>query len=240
MDNATPMMPEAPDPQCLPGAVLPATCLRWQGWIDTARARLQAPHPDLQPASGSLRLGALGESAVAELVSAVLAGPAGPVVRARLGPGLRCLSSQCWARRQVPAAVRAPGQHPHEWHQDGALNCRFDGTDTTLLDLVTVWVALVPCGVDAPSLEWIAPGPGGLQPPHALSDTALAQQFGLACRSRARMAAGDALVFGGALLHRSHHDVAMTRPRDSVELRFVPAGPVPPRLVHERLSNLPA
>lgn len=237
MDNATPMMPEAPDPQCLPGAVPAATCLRWQAWIAAARGRLQAPHPDLQPASGSLRLRALGAAAFAELVSTVLAGPAGTLVRARLGPGLRCLASQCWARRQVPAACRPPGQHPHEWHQDGALNCRFDGTDTQLLDLVTVWIALVPCGDDAPSLEWIANGPRDLHPPQALSDTALAQRFGLAARGRARMAPGDALVFGGALLHRSHHDVAMTCPRDSVELRFVPAGPVPPRLAHEQLSN---
>ena len=239
MDNATPMMPDAPDPCCLPGAVQAATCLRWQAWVAVARARLQAPHPDLQPASASLRLHALGDAAFDEIVSTVLAGPAGPVVRSRLGPGLRCLSSQCWARRQVPAAVRPPGQHPHEWHQDGALNCRFDGADTTLLDLVTVWVALVPCGDDAPSLEWIAPGPCSLQPAHALSDTVLAQRFGRAGRSHARLAAGDALVFGGALLHRSHHDTAMTRPRDSVELRFVPAGPVPARLVHERLSDLP-
>ncbi len=233
------MMPDARDPLCLAGAVPAAACSRWLDWIGAARARLQAPHPDLQPASASLRLRALGDTAFDGIVAAVRAGPAGPVLRARLGPDLRCLASQCWARRQVPAAQRAPGEHPHEWHQDGALNCRFDGSNLQLLDVVTVWIALVPCGVDAPSLEWIVPGPCGLHPALELADPVLAQRFGLAGRAHARLAAGDALVFGGALLHRSHHDAAMTRPRDSIELRFVPAGPVPPRLAHEHLSTLP-
>lgn len=232
------MMPEpCPDPLRLPGAVPAACCARWLGWIADQRARLPLAHADWQWASGSMRLRALGPPAFDEIVHTVRGGPVGPVLRSRLGPAYRCLASQCWARRQVPARDRPAGQHPHEWHQDGALNGRFDSPDEGLLELLTVWIPLVPCGDDAPSLEWVAPGPTRLLPPAELTDAAVALRFGPDRRVQVRLAAGDALVFGGALLHRSHHEAAMTRPRDSVELRFVPAGPVPARLIHETLTN---
>jgi ectoine hydroxylase-related dioxygenase (phytanoyl-CoA dioxygenase family) len=65
-----------------------------------------------------------------------------------------------------------------------------------------------------------------------------AQADGVQVR-HAQLAAGDALVFGPALVHRTHVTPAMTRRRISVDLRFTDR-PLPPRMRHERLLNLHA
>ena len=97
-------------------------------------------------------------------------------------------------------------------------------------------MALDDCGADAPSLEWIeAPMPGVL-PPAELGDAALRRRFGDALRAHAVLAAGDALVFGGSLLHRTHVTPQMRHSRASVELRWALA-PLPPRLTGEELGD---
>lgn len=214
-----------------PAVLPPSLCADWLARIDACATSLPPGHADLQAASDSLRLPALGAAAFDELLRSVVAGLGG-----RLPAGLTCLAGQCWARRQHPPTSRPVGQSPHGWHQDGALHSRFtSASDDALLDLTTVWIPLVDCGIDAPSLEWIAvPTPVLLQPPE-LSDALLADRFGLAARQHAQLAAGDALVFGGALLHRTFVTPAMHQRRVSIELRFIAAGPVPARLANEPL-----
>jgi hypothetical protein len=46
----------------------------------------------------------------------------------------------------------------------------------------------------------------------------------------AALRAGDALLFGGGLVHRTHADAAMLHDRISLELRWLPAGDWPARL----------
>jgi ectoine hydroxylase-related dioxygenase (phytanoyl-CoA dioxygenase family) len=130
-----------------------------------------------------------------------------------------CLRDQCWVRCQHPPGTRPPGQFPHSWHQDGALGSSFG--EAPLRGLHTLWLPLVDCGDDAPSLEWLEVPPQRLLQPPELTDDALARRFGRAPRRHARLDAGDALGFGGELIHRTHVTAAMTRRRVSVECRFV-------------------
>ncbi len=229
-----------PQPQVLRAALPPQLCARWLALIDACAARLPAQHPDLQPTSASLRLPALGAETFDDMLRTVTAGCAGKSLRERLGGDLWCLSAQCWARRQHPPALRPAGQHAHQWHQDGALHCRFGGTREALIEMATVWIPLMDCGDDAPSLEWVDATASKLLAPAELLDAAIADRFGSAARRHAVLAAGDALVFGGALLHRTHALQSMTRRRVSIELRFLAAGPLPTRLeqAHEPVIEL--
>lgn len=230
------MMPEVPQPQQVAAAVPAATCARWLAAIDAVAATLPADHPDTQPTSGGLRLTVLGDTLAAEIIHTVWQGAAGAAVRQRLQGPPQAVLTQCWVRRQFPAALRPAGQHPHFWHQDGAIGCRFDGSDEALLPLTIAWVPLMDCGVDAPSLEWVAPPHTQLLQPLPLMQAA--QADGVQVR-HAQLAAGDALVFGPALVHRTHVTPAMTRRRISVDLRFTDR-PLPPRMRQERLLNLHA
>ncbi len=192
-----------------------------------ALARLARPrNPDFVATSSSLRLRSVPGFDIADVVgrlpqSVVLA------LHTALGPHIACCSSQCWLRRQYPSALAPPLHHAHAWHQDGALGYAFQnppdaGADAaTLLPLQTLWIALNACGLDAPGLEFAA-----WQPQHLLGlDELRALPLAAAPSGSAhcpRLNAGDALLFGGAQVHRSHVDAAMTELRTSIELRFLP------------------
>jgi ectoine hydroxylase-related dioxygenase (phytanoyl-CoA dioxygenase family) len=153
--------------------------------------------------------------------------PLRAVVQDALGGAPWCLADQCWVRRARP---------PHHWHQDGGLHHDYLNQPLAgaLLPMVTCWIALTPCGDDAPGLEWVEPALPQLLPPAELTDSAVHARFPETAFHRPRLAAGDALVFGGGLLHRTHATAAMTRPRTSIECRFC-AHPPPPRLAAEPL-----
>ena len=51
---------------------------------------------------------------------------------------------------------------------------------------------------------------------------------------RPALESGDALVFSGDILHRTHVTPEMTDDRTSIELRFFAAGEVPARLAGDR------
>jgi ectoine hydroxylase-related dioxygenase (phytanoyl-CoA dioxygenase family) len=213
------------DPVLARAVCAPADCLTMKHAIAQVDARLPPDHGDRQPTSGSLRLRVLGEPMFDALREVAGAGAVEAALAQALG-GARsvCLREQCWIRRQYPAALRPQGQHPHRWHQDGALGADFEGRpQAPLRRVATLWIALDDCGSDAPSLEWLSlPMPGMLHPTE-LDDAALAARWGLSARRHAVLSAGDALVFGPALVHRSHVADSMTSPRTSVELRFEPA-----------------
>jgi hypothetical protein len=196
-------------------AAAPADVQRWHSWAVQALATLPADHPDRQPTSGSLRLRALGAAAFADIAAGLQgAHPTWPL-----------LADDCWLRVQHPAAQRPAGQHPHSWHQDGALGHDFGDAQnrpTPARPMCTLWLALVDCGVHAPSLEWIEAHEPMLLRPDELTEPALLLRHGPHLRHHAVLAAGDALLFGGALLHRTHVSPRMTHARISIELRFGP------------------
>ncbi len=227
------MKPELGPVLPVAGALPPDLCA--QLLVAAQALVLDASHPDLQPTSGSVRLRALGPAWFDRVLAALWAGPAGAALRQAHGPDLLCLVSQCWLRRQAPPALRPPGQHPHQWHQDGALGCCFDPQlPEELAPLQTAWVPLVACGTDAPSLEWVTAPWLPLLRPADLTDAAVLAQHGADARQQATLAAGQALLFGPSLLHRTHVTPTMGRLRVSVELRFVQPGRLPLRL-HDQI-----
>lgn len=232
------MMPEPAAPLCIRAALTAQEALALRRQLCDAADRLPPDHADLQPTSASVRLRALGDACLPQLLQRLIDGPLGRPLHGLRPPPLALLMGQCWLRRQHAPALRPQGQHPHQWHQDGALGCRFHGGDSPepLAPLLTAWVALAPCGQDAPSLEWITAAPDAVLPPAELGDGALLHRFGRAARAHAVLEPGDALLFGGALLHRTHVTPAMRAGRASVELRWALA-PLPARLAAEPLAS---
>lgn len=153
-----------------------------------------------------------------------------------LGAAPWCNIDQSWLRH---------GRPPHRWHQDGALGLDFAAHAgrplpvDALLDLRVVWIALTPCGAFAPGIEWVDTPLEHLLQPAELSDEAVTARFSAPALRRPVLHAGDALVFDGRMLHRTHLSVSMQLPRTSLELRFCRAGHVPARLGRDRWLALP-
>ncbi len=196
----------------MPTSIDPALTARWLQALDR--------HP-----GGSVPL------ARALPLPAVLQGllPLRSVVAQQLGAEPWCIAGQCWVRRAQPA---------HHWHQDGALHHDFIAVPqpppAALLPMVTCWIALTPCGGDAPGLEWVEPPLQRLLSPAELADAAVRACFAPQAFVQPVLAAGEVLVFGGGLLHRTQHCAATAALRTSIELRFC-ARPAPLRLAGERL-----
>jgi ectoine hydroxylase-related dioxygenase (phytanoyl-CoA dioxygenase family) len=178
-------------------------------------------------------LPALPRLDAAQVLQAIASSPLRVLIEQALGPGAMCNLSQSWLRH---------GRPPHSWHQDGAL--RFDflahagrpPPPDALLRMQTCWIALTPCGQHAPGLEWVAaPTPQLLQPAE-LRDEAVAARFAAECFVRPRLETGDAVLFDGQLLHRTHWHEAMPLSRSSLELRFFPAGVLPARVAGDRFA----
>jgi hypothetical protein len=113
-----------------------------------------------------------------------------------------------------------PEPGPAGWHQDG----QFLGKDIRSLN---IWIALSDCGVDSPGLELVArrldhivqTGTDGTFLDWVASDAAVEARFSGAI-VRPLFAAGDALLFDHLLLHRTHRNGEMTRPRYAIESWF--------------------
>ena len=158
-----------------------------------------------------------------------------------------CDFDQAWLRRQY-APSRYPMFHaPHGWHQDGALGFNFGAaspstTEPAILPMVTCWIALNPCGVDAPGLEFVRRRIDQLLEPTELTDSSVRTRFAPSEFWRPRLEPGDVLLFHGDVLHRTHVHSSMLNDRTSVELRFFSAAHPPARLDGDRfvcLGHLP-
>ncbi len=165
-----------------------------------------------------------------DVLATVASAPVAAELEAALGPSPWCNVSQSWLRH---------GRPPHSWHQDGALRHDFlahagrPAPADAALTMRTLWIALTPCGRDAPGLQWIdAPLPGLLQPAE-LTEEAVAERFGPQQVRHAELAPGQALLFDGLLLHRTHLTPEMSGQRCSLELRFFRAGALPARVAHD-------
>ena len=226
------------------GAVGRASVEAWLAAIDAQPAwRRQAPFdPAFNPHSSSLRAVSVASLDLEGIAAALLAGEVGRLARTRLGRALALDLDQCWVRRQY-APVNQPADHaPHSWHQDGALGFDFLGTasrEGALLAMATCWIALTPCGTDAPGIEFAGAEPGELLPLSALAEAEVRARHPESDRLRPVLEAGDALVFGGGALHHTHVADSMAHDRTSLELRFFPAAHPPPRLRGDRFLTLP-
>jgi hypothetical protein len=226
------------------GAVDRASAAAWLAAVDAHPAwrRDGEPGGDFNPHSSSLRATALAPALdLAAIASVLLAGRVGVLSRSALGDALALNLDQCWVRRQYAPDRSPPAHAPHSWHQDGALGFDFLGpapAEGALLAMVTCWIALTPCGDDAPGLELVDADAESLLPLAALADTAVREHHAESDFLRPVLDPGDALVFGGGVLHHTHVGATMRHDRTSLELRFFPAAKLPPRLSGDRFWPL--
>jgi hypothetical protein len=225
------------------GAVGRASVEAWLAAIDAHPAwhRHSLVDPAFNRHSSSLRAASVPSLDLERIAATLLAGEVGTLARVRLGSALALDLDQCWIRRQYAPANRPPDHAPHAWHQDGALGFDFLGAsprEGALLAMATCWIALTPCGADAPGIEFAGSEPSGLLPLSALADAAVRARHPERDRLRPILEAGDALVFGGGSLHHTHVADSMTRDRTSLELRFFPAAHPPLRLSGDRFLNV--
>lgn len=184
------------------------------------------------PTASSLQV---DEALLAPLLAELSTSRLPAIAETLLGPSPRVLLDQAWLRRQYPPGSAPAPHRPHAWHQDGALHATFDAPDEPLLEMLTVWIPLTACGVDAPGLEILEGGFSELLSPTQLPAVAASR----ASRSP-QLKLGDALLMTGGTVHRTFVADTMSRPRTSIEVRFVPGGPGPKRLGAERRWPLEA
>jgi phytanoyl-CoA dioxygenase PhyH len=208
-------------------------------------SRLIAPGQRFVPTASSLTLGAvLSQESVVNWLSQMSQGPTGAWIRDHLGQQVESDLDQAWVRRQY-APQNYPAFHaPHGWHQDGGLGFDYlayaDGVfpPDALLQMVTCWIALGPCGINAPGLELVKRHLDALLASGELKPERVATRFAAEELWRPVLEAGDALLFRGDILHRTHVTPSMTADRMSIELRFFPARNRPPRLKNDRFVPL--
>ena len=166
-----------------------------------------------------------------------LAGEVHQWLRQALSAQPACNLDQAWVRKQY-APKNYPRLHaPHAWHQDGALGFDFTAQEPAakaILPMVTCWIALTACGVDAPGLEFVRARMDRLLKPTELNDQVVRARFTEDVFWRPALQPGDALLFQGDILHRTYATPEMTADRTSIELRFFPTHQLPERLRLDR------
>ena len=106
--------------------------------------------------------------------------------------------------------------------------------------MVTCWVALTPCGQQAPGLELVRQRLDSLLPSSELIEERVNARFPTERLWRPVLEPGDMLLFSGGTLHRTHVESHMDADRTSIELRFFPAQAIPDRLAGDRFARLPS
>ncbi|MDP1646939.1 MAG: phytanoyl-CoA dioxygenase family protein [Rubrivivax sp.] len=244
--HCVPAPGQAQSPRLLRLACPALVCEGWRLTIEAGveRCRSDRGDPDFSLHSSSLRLRALSAMGLDPVTVALplWRGPLRGAIDAFLGRHVALLADQCWARCQYAPGRAPPGHAAHGWHQDGALHFDF-GTlraNRVPLRMLTCWIALTPCGGDAPGLELLRTPLAGLLPPPELDAQRVFEQHASAEFWRPLMGPGDLLLFSGDTLHRTHVAPAMTQHRVSLELRFVAAEDRSPQLRGERRVTLGA
>jgi hypothetical protein len=204
-----------------------------------ALGRLVPPDQKFVPTASSLTIGTVSsDEDLQTLFSLIDNGRAGEWLK--LGQEIACDVDQAWVRRQYSPRCYPALHAPHGWHQDGALGFDFlahsDGNfpPDALLQMVTYWIALGPCGIEAPGLEIVTRPPGRLLSPGELTDGRVQTLFGPEEFYRPVMEAGDAVLMRGDILHRTFVTPEMTHDRTSIELRFFATNALPGRLKGDR------
>ncbi len=229
------------------GVVAADVCAGWLNLIEgryAAADRFARDDKDFSAHSSSMRLFSVPGIDVEGVGRAMSGSEIFASFAHSLGGPVVCDVDQCWVRRQYAHGNYPPLHAPHSWHQDGALHFDFRAYSGrqlppgAVLDMITCWIPLTPCGFDAPGLELIAQGTEGLLTPGQLKDMHVRELFAAEEFHRPAMQPGDALLFGGGVLHRTHVTPQMTRDRTSIELRLFAADRIPERLHGDRFVTL--
>ena len=211
-------------------------------FVDLLRARGEK----FVPTASSVTIRAvLSDSNAQDLLSSVVSSCAGKWLWETLGHTVAVDLDQSWVRRQYAPGRYPPLHAPHQWHQDGALGFNFlsvsaeAGCAEGLLEMITIWIALGPCGLDSPGLELVTQPIQELVQPELLTDCHLRTAFAPELFWTPVMAKGDALLFSGDILHRTHVTSDMSHDRTSIELRCFAGERLPSRLKRDRFVSLP-
>lgn len=153
-----------------------------------------------------------------------LAEPVRDLAAMALGAPVTVAHWSFW-RRVEPDDVEEGTAYKLPFHQDQRILGK---------PLINLWIPLVGAGDDAPGLEVVAQRLPGLEPTIA-ADTNIYGKSGVQIATehvttayasalvRPVLAPGDALMFYGTTIHRTHIAEGMTKRRDSIDLRFVKA-----------------
>jgi hypothetical protein len=104
--------------------------------------------------------------------------------------------------------------------------------------MVTIWIALNPCGLDAPGLELVTSPTEQLLHPDQLIESYVRARFASELCWKPVLSPGDALLFSGSILHRTHVLPGMSQDRTSIELRCFSADKLPSRLKGDRFISV--
>jgi len=231
----------------LTGVVPADVCAGWLALIEQryrAVVRVERNNPDFSAHSSSLRLISVPEIGIEKIRHAVCKGELRRSCEKALGGAIACDMDQSWVRRQYAPGNYPPLHAPHGWHQDGALRFDFFAHSglpypaDAVLEMITCWIPLTPCGVEAPGLELVTRRAESLLAPAELTADRVRGCFATEEFWRPAMKPGDALLFHGSVLHRTHVTPAMTKDRTSIELRFFAADNLPARLKGDRFIRL--
>ncbi len=148
---------------------------------------------------------------------------------ALMAPAILDIARVYFGREPVPCGISnvrrmLPDGRPLHFHQD-----------ETILGhrLLNIWVPLTPCGVDAPGLEVVRgsfeslletdsiPDSPLIADRHYIPEQRVLDRFPSDALYTAAFEPGDAMVFAGSTIHRTHLTPGMSRPRFSVELRLM-------------------
>lgn len=196
------------------------------------------------PTASSFTIGAaVPEETLHRILAHIAAATTGSWIKNELENEVVCDLDQSWVRRQYSPTHYPQFHAPHGWHQDGALKFDFAAhqariPDDALLEMVTCWIALDPCGENAPGLEIVAEKLLRLLPPTALTNESVQAHFPADKFSRPTFDSGDALLFRGNYLHRTHVSSKMTNDRTSLELRFFTKNRISRRIKSDRFVEL--
>jgi len=217
--------------------------------IEAARGQVSAtgisdlipPGQRFAPTASSFTIGTiLTDEELQTLFTAIDAARTGAWIRSTMSNGIAYDLTQSWVRRQYAPHRYPPLHAPHGWHQDGALGFDFLSHPggrfpaDALLPMVTCWIALGPCGVEAPGLEIVTHRLETLFAPCELVEEKVRARFGPKEFYRPAIEAGDAVLLRGDILHRTLVKPEMMQDRTSIELRFFAAENLPVRLKGDR------
>ena len=142
-----------------------------------------------------------------------------------IGAGQVCDLQHSWVRKRFAPRSAPRLYQPNSWHQDGALGAAFNhapGAAPPMRRMWTLWIPLDPCGRERPGLEFVRQPLEHLLHYTELVDGAVRARFGAREFWSPELEVGDAVVFAGGCLHRTHVTPEMTDDRLSLELRFFP------------------
>jgi hypothetical protein len=161
-----------------------------------------------------------------ELLAPLSAPGLGQLFSEAMGAAWTCNTEQSWVRKKfAPQLAPDFGRNLQGWHQDGALGASFPpdpGPVVPMMELLTCWIPLNPCGVDSPGLEFVRRRQPALLHFKELDDSALRQRFSQQGFWAPALELGDGLIFLNDILHRTCVRPEMEHNRLSVEYRIMP------------------